>query len=63
MDTDGSDQVRASTTAARYAAVTATWVRGLTEQVRVSPRGFEICVPVVMLATTSALRPLAEEGT
>ena len=38
-------------------------VRGLIGQVSVSPRGFEIFVPVELLATTLGIATLADEGT
>ena len=65
MDTGGFDQafVRAGTTAARLRSGDRDLVRGLIGQVRVSHRGFEICVLAEVLAATLGTATLADEGT
>ena len=65
MDTDGFDLMfaRANTMAARIRAGDRDLVRGLIEQVPVSPRGFEIRMPVALMATTLGVASLAEKGT
>ena len=65
MDTGGFDQafVRASATATRIRSCDRELVRGLIEQVRVSPRGLEIRMSVALLATTLGIESQAEDGT
>ena len=65
MDTGGFDQAfsRASATAARIRSGDRDLVRGLIGQVRVSPRGFEICMLAEVLAATLGIATLADEGT
>ena len=65
MDTGGLDQafVRASATAARIRSGDREATRGLIEQMRVSPRGFEICMLTEVLAATLSIATRADEGT